>query len=141
LHPAIRIKAAAFIVEANRRGIPLIATSGLRTFDEQQKLYNQGRSEPGAIVTNARPGESFHNYGLAIDVAPVGGWENFSRWREIGEMGKSLGFKWLALVSDGGSSRSLNDKPHFEYTGATIAQLKELWRSGQHDGDYVRLAA
>lgn len=41
--------------------------SGLRTFDEQAKLYAQGRTEPGLMVTRARPGMSFHNYGLATD--------------------------------------------------------------------------
>lgn len=41
--------------------------SGFRTFSEQQVLYSQGRDTPGEIVTNSRPGYSFHQYGLASD--------------------------------------------------------------------------
>lgn len=41
--------------------------SGIRTFDAQTRLWNQGRIEPGAIVTNAKAGESAHNYGCATD--------------------------------------------------------------------------
>lgn len=40
---------------------------GIRTFEEQARLYAQGRTAPGRIVTNARPGESAHNYGCASD--------------------------------------------------------------------------
>ena len=37
-------------------GYKWVITSGRRTMAEQQKLYNQGRTAPGDIVTNARPG-------------------------------------------------------------------------------------
>ena len=41
--------------------------SSFRSPDEQAKLYAQGRTEPGVIVTYAKPGLSFHNYGIASD--------------------------------------------------------------------------
>lgn len=41
--------------------------SGLRTFDEQSALFAKGRSQPGGIVTNAKAGESAHNYGCGSD--------------------------------------------------------------------------
>lgn len=37
--------------------------------EEQASLYAQGRDKPGLVVTNAKPGLSFHNYGLATDWA------------------------------------------------------------------------
>lgn len=40
---------------------------GVRTFDQQTALYAQGRTGPGGIVTNARAGESAHNYGCGSD--------------------------------------------------------------------------
>lgn len=43
-------------------------TSAKRSMEEQERLYAQGRTKPGAIVTNAKPGQSAHNYGRAIDV-------------------------------------------------------------------------
>ena len=41
---------------------------GLRTMATQQALWDQGRTTPGEIVTNAKPGSSAHNYGMALDV-------------------------------------------------------------------------
>jgi peptidoglycan L-alanyl-D-glutamate endopeptidase CwlK len=43
---------------------------GLRTAEEQNALYAQGRTAPGQIVTNAKAGCSNHNYGLAVDIVP-----------------------------------------------------------------------
>lgn len=43
-------------------------SSTLRTFAEQNSLYAQGRSKAGKRVTNARGGQSYHNYGMAIDI-------------------------------------------------------------------------
>ena len=44
---------------------------GLRTFAEQQTIWNQGRTTPGKIVTWSPSGSSYHNYGLAIDIVPL----------------------------------------------------------------------
>lgn len=60
-------KAAASL---QAQGTTITVVAGLRTSMDQQILYSQGRSKPGHIVTNARPGESMHNYGLAVDVVP-----------------------------------------------------------------------
>ena len=48
-------------------GIPFRAVSYVRTFSEQARLYASGRTTPGPIRTNAKPGFSPHNYGLARD--------------------------------------------------------------------------
>lgn len=45
--------------------------SGLRTFAEQDELYAKGRTALGGIVTKARGGQSMHNYGCAVDSAPL----------------------------------------------------------------------
>jgi hypothetical protein len=41
--------------------------SGHRSIPSQEKLYAQGRTSPGKVVTNARGGQSPHNYGMATD--------------------------------------------------------------------------
>jgi hypothetical protein len=71
LHPKFRADAQGFI-EAAEYGLNLTLSipQGMRTFAQQQALYNQGRTTPGEIVTWAPPGTSYHNYGLAIDVCP-----------------------------------------------------------------------
>ncbi len=138
LHPDLRAQAAAFVnaVEAEL-GVQVRVTSGLRTFAEQDALYNQGRTTPGNIVTNARAGRSYHNYGLALDVVPMLNGQpqwNSPHWDAIGAIGKRMGFEW------GGDFRSLVDKPHFQMTqGMSTRELLDLYNSGQRDGPYVRL--
>jgi len=65
---ASAVRAAATKLEA--LGTYILVVSGLRTSSEQEALYAQGRTTPGHIVTNAKAGESMHNYGLAVDVVP-----------------------------------------------------------------------
>lgn len=100
------------LAECNDKGIPLVVTEGYRTFARQQELYEQGRSKAGLIVTNAKAGYSFHNYGIAFDVAFKKGkaisWDG--NWDLIGKIGKSLGLEW------GGDWASFKDKPHFQLT-------------------------
>ena len=119
LHPYIKEKAVRFILQAQVLGIYLRITSGFRSLAEQQKLYDQGRTAPGPVVTNARPGESFHNYGLAFDVVEIKGgaalWDN-PRWHEIGQLGKSFGLYW------GGDWTSWKDKPHFQSHAGTAQE-------------------
>lgn len=138
LHPAIRPMARKFLEDAAKEGINLKITFGLRTFDEQTKLYNQGRTTPGKIVTKAKPGQSFHNYALAIDVVPIvngkADW-NSPHWQRIGVIGKACGFAW------GGDWKSFKDLPHFEYPpGTSWKQLMALKKDGKVDSDgYVIL--
>ena len=51
-------------------GVQLRIVQGLRTKAEQDALYAQGRTTPGKVVTNAKGGQSMHNYGLAVDMVP-----------------------------------------------------------------------
>ncbi|WP_281991554.1 M15 family metallopeptidase [Aquimarina aggregata] len=72
LHPQIRAKVKEFIVRAEKElGIRLRVTSAFRSWKEQTRLYNKGRTSPGKRVTNAKAGESYHNYGLAFDVVEI----------------------------------------------------------------------
>ena len=112
LHPRVAELARGLIQSAATAGIELLVTSTLRTFEEQAELFAQGRTRPGKIVTNAKPGESWHNFGLALDVVPlIAGkavWDS-PRWKEIGAMGKTIGLGW------GGDFKSFKDLPHFEF--------------------------
>lgn len=71
LHPKIIPGATGFINDAEAAlDITIRVVQGLRTFAQQQALYDQGRTTPGNIVTKAKAGQSYHNYGLAIDCVP-----------------------------------------------------------------------
>jgi peptidoglycan L-alanyl-D-glutamate endopeptidase CwlK len=125
LHPKVRGKVSAFIKACEKVGINLRITNdgGMRTFNEQDALYAQGRTTSGDIVTNARSGKSYHNYGLAIDVVEIKNgvaiWNN-PRQNEIVAIAKKLGFEW-------GGDWSRPDKPHFQLTfELTTSELASL---------------
>ena len=137
LAPEIRKDARRMINTAEEKGLFLKIPSdgGLRTFPEQQSIYDQGRTTPGKIVTYATPGKSYHNYGLAFDVVEmVNGkaiWEN-PNWQEIGSIGKRYGFAW------GGDWRK-PDYPHFEKSfGKSPNALLAMKNAGKTDGTYIK---
>lgn len=97
-------------------GIQIQVTQSLRPWSEQEALYAQGRTAPGSVVTNAQPGYSWHNFGLAVDVAPFDAnqpdWNvNHPVWQRLVTVGGSLG-----LVS-GSEWRTFPDWPHLQLTG------------------------
>ena len=57
--------------EMIQTGIQPLIYCGFRSFEEQSALYAKGRTSGGRIVTKAKAGESYHNYGLAFDWVPV----------------------------------------------------------------------
>lgn len=75
------------------QGIRLRVVSTYRTREEQARLYAQGRTVRGDIVTYARPGESPHNYGLAIDVLPVP--DTSRNWKRLRKTAADVGFSLL----------------------------------------------
>lgn len=129
LHPIVADKARQLIELAKAEGIEILVTSTLRTFEEQAELYAIGRTKPGKKVTNAKPGESWHNFALAFDVVPlVNGkavWDS-PFWRRIAELGKQVGLVW------GGDFKSLKDKPHFEFhPNLTLAEANSRRENNQ----------
>jgi peptidoglycan L-alanyl-D-glutamate endopeptidase CwlK len=71
LEPAFQKRVRGWCMEMVNSKIPPLIYTGRRTMEEQTALYAIGRSAPGKIVTKARAGESFHNYGLAFDWVPL----------------------------------------------------------------------
>ena len=67
LEPSFKPKIEVLLHELEQMGIKCVVTSGRRTMAQQAKLYAQGRSTHGAIVTKAPAGSSPHNFGLAAD--------------------------------------------------------------------------
>lgn len=104
---------------------------GTRTFEEQEALFAKGRTTPGPRVTNAGPGFSNHNYGIAVDVGlfTLDGkyLEDTPFYKDIGSVvAKFPQLEW------GGSWKTISDEPHVQYrTGKTIAQLRDLVKAGK----------
>lgn len=127
LHAVFQPLVRKFLSACKAAGHDVIITCGYRSMAEQDELYAQGRTRPGKRVTNARGGQSWHNYGLAVDVVFLrdGKADWNGPWEEIGRIGELLGLIW------GGRFKSLPDRPHFEWhPGLTIARAKELVTKG-----------
>lgn len=131
VHPLVAAKARQLIEQAYKERINVIITQGLRTIEEQNELYAQGRTKPGKIVTNAKGGYSYHNFGLAFDFAILNAdgsvnWNVDEKWKRVGAIGKSLGLEW------GGDWKNFKDYPHFQYTfGLSLADLRNGKRPPQ----------
>lgn len=135
LHPSIQAEAND-IYEEIRKALTGTSfcrfTHTLRTFKEQNDLYAKGRTAPGKKVTNAKGGESYHNYGLAIDIVIINnGQAIWSRgqdfdgdkipdWMEVVKIFKKYGWEW-------GGDWKFKDYPHFQKTfGYTTKELNAL---------------
>ncbi|RDY84088.1 M15 family metallopeptidase [Bacillus amyloliquefaciens] len=121
LHPLVKQNAEVLQTAALKKGITVVITEGFRSIEEQNELYRQGRSKKGNIVTYAKGGESYHNYGLAIDFALQkkdgsliwdmtydGNQNGRPDWLEVVSIAKTLGFDW------GGDWRNFKDYPHLQ---------------------------
>lgn len=112
LHAPFQALVRQFLAECAKTGYRLRVTHGHRSLEEQAKLYAQGRTAPGKVVTNAKPGSSAHNYAAAIDVVflDAKGQPDWNGpWAAIGAIGQKLGLVW------GGSFKTFVDRPHFEW--------------------------
>jgi peptidoglycan L-alanyl-D-glutamate endopeptidase CwlK len=119
------------------KGVKVEVISGLRSWSAQAALYAQGRTKPGKIVTKARPGNSWHNYGLAIDLGlfkngiyldeskPA---EADKLYSEIGRIAEVNGIEWA------GHWKSFQENPHFQITfGLTLAEARARMEANNHD--------
>jgi peptidoglycan LD-endopeptidase CwlK len=127
LHPSIRKEVEKIIKACNKAltGKAKVRISqGLRTFQEQNDLYAQGRTKPGKKVTNAKGGQSIHNYGFAVDIVLIinektaswdtaKDWDNdqVADWYECVKIFAKYGWEW------GGNWKTFKDLPHFDKKG------------------------
>jgi peptidoglycan LD-endopeptidase CwlK len=152
LHPRVATLALRLVEECAYQGVPLVVTQTLRSYQEQDELYAQGRTKAGppcvhdghtrpigscpihplgCIVTQARGGWSYHNFGLAFDVAVKDkgtlNWHtgvdvndnDITDYEEIGTIGQILGLEW-------GGAWKFSDFPHFQLTyGLTLKELRD----------------
>ncbi|MDQ0113945.1 M15 family metallopeptidase [Paenibacillus harenae] len=131
LHPIVAAKQQELIAQTSEAGITILITDGFRSTEEQNGLYEQGRSTDGPVVTQVRGGHSYHNYGLAIDFALRtkdgevvwdmkydGNGNSKADWLEVVAIAKKLGFSW------GGDWEGFKDYPHLQMDfGYSIREL------------------
>lgn len=129
LHPLLKYYLDIILKYANKEGIYLIITEGLRTAEYQDELYAKGRTKPGKIVTNAKGSDyqSQHQWGIAFDIAIA----NPGRTWDIDYMRKvaNIAKKHCKYIGWGGDWTSPVDYPHFYINkwGCTTVLLKKQY--------------
>ncbi len=131
LIPAAQVKAREFMSAVKEQPLTYRIISGTRTYAEQDALFAKRPK-----VTNARGGQSNHNFGIAWD---IGIFENGKYY--AGDTKKEdkayvdLGAFIKAKVSGlewGGDWKSFVDKPHYQLaTGKSVAQIRALLEKGK----------
>ena len=119
----VQSRARAFVAACKKQGIDVLITSTYRDYESQNALYAQGRTKAGRRVTNAKGGQSWHNFRCAFDFVPmVNGkaqWNDLRTFRKCGEIAESVGLEWA------GRWKSFPEMAHCQYAGGnTLAQLR-----------------
>lgn len=112
-------------------GLRPVITEGVRTREQQAALYAKGRTAPGNIVTNAKPGTGLHESGTAVDISwmdpktgkVLAGTDPRAQaaWKILGAQAPKYGLRW------GGTFKTADGRPfvdmyHFEVaTGGASA--------------------
>lgn len=162
LHPEAQQAARQHLLLCADAGIELLIYCTFRDAAEQARLFHQGRTaqqvrqkadqlqaagfpqlaellrdtvpQPGAKVTFAGPGESFHQYNAAYDCVPLFQgrpvWSttgsSATLWRKVGELGQQCGLEWA------GTWTRFREFPHFQLTGGRNVRdlMQERFGSG-----------
>lgn len=115
LHPKVAEMCRAFIQKCDEQGIDILITSTYRDAESQDALYAQGRTKPGKIVTNAKAGQSFHNWRVAFDFVQLlygkPAWNDTALFTKCGELAESVGLEWA------GRWVRFRELAHCQYTG------------------------
>lgn len=141
LNKKARVKLEAFVIAAqeamSKHQVTVEVISGLRSWQQQAALYAQGRTKPGKIVTKARPGSSWHNYGLAIDLGlfRAGKYLDAAEpklaamlYSELGRLAATQGVEWA------GTWKSFPEGPHFQVTfGLSLAAARRQMEANGQD--------
>lgn len=115
-------------------GLTTQILSGTRTYAEQTAIYAQGRTKPGSKVTNAKAGQSNHNFGIAFDIGIFKGKTYYTgknaaenkAYLDASKLIKPCGLLW------GGDWKTSKDYPHYELpTNKSIAQVRALLEAGK----------
>lgn len=136
LHPTLRAKVEWLISDRQRTGLAFRPAYGFVSFGWQEELWTIGRAEDGSVlydsegvpksVTSAHAGQSWHNYGLAVDVAYFQGdiillpRNNRDLYDELGDRAAHVGLMW------GGRFPDWYDATHFEWQGV-LESTEQAW--------------
>ncbi len=122
LHPIVRAAVSATLATLQGEGVPFRVFEAFRTPERQAALYAQGRTAPGSIVTKAQSWQSYHQYGLAVDLVLFrdNGWNwsdagaDAGSWTRMHEVAALNGLRHLDF-----------ETPHVEFDGPDWRRLQQ----------------
>jgi peptidoglycan L-alanyl-D-glutamate endopeptidase CwlK len=123
LHPKVKTLCEQFVASCAKQNIDVLITSTYRDAESQNALYAQGRTAPGKKVTNAKGGQSFHNWRVAFDFVPIVNgkamWSDAALFTKCGEIAESVGLEWA------GRWKTFKELAHCQQTfGLTLADFQ-----------------
>jgi len=123
LNPKVAALCSEFINRCKAKGIDIIITSTYRDAESQNALYAQGRTSSGPKVTNAKAGQSFHNWHVAFDFCPIvngkAQWNDTALFTKCGEIAEGVGLEWA------GRWVKFKELAHCQYTnGLSLADFQ-----------------
>lgn len=144
IHPVLAKKLEMALAECHSKGLMVYVFEGLRSYERQDLLYAQGRTAPGKIVTRAKAGQSWHNFGLAVDLVFDGDAREGIQWSwagsyknpkltddkrdhytQVGTILEAHGLEWA------GRWTKFPETPHFQLTNLmSLASAQKLYSDG-----------
>lgn len=121
LHPTLTVRIDRVLAAMRALGFPMHIVQKVRTTEQQQALYAQGRTKPGPLVTNcdgvikrSNHQIALDSYGHAVDCAfdTADPFNESWPWKAYGALVEAVGLKWgggAAFLKAG-----INDRPHAE---------------------------
>jgi peptidoglycan LD-endopeptidase CwlK len=120
LDPELKALCMKWKTQCEAEGLSVLVTQTHRSAEYQNSLYAQGRTKPGPIVTNAKAGNSAHEFNKdgkpwarAFDFVPLNAagkadWNDAKKFAQAGAIATKLGLEW------GGSWTGFKDMPHIQ---------------------------
>lgn len=99
LAPFFQTRLLMALNECHDHGYPILVTEAYRGPARQNYLFEQGRTREGKRVTDAKAWESFHQYGLAVDLAFLNGRKPYwpdpkdSLWERVHQIFERFSFE------------------------------------------------
>lgn len=143
LYPPFRRLVESLLLESEANGTSFWPIAGYRSYEQQAVLYAQGRITEGKVVTMAKPGQSAHNFGLAVDVcldkdaAREGLQPDWSgSYTPLKMLCEARGLVW-------GGTWVFKDLPHIQLphfvTSSDLAPLRDLYEAKGLQGVWAYL--
>ena len=135
LIPQAQIQARKFLKLGKDNNKDVRILSGTRTYAEQDALYGQGRNgKPGPKVTNAKGGQSNHNFGIAWDIGLFDKKGNYITDDEVYKSFAQIILPAMDGLEWGGDWKTFKDVPHYQLKAVSedVATIRGLFEEGSN---------